>query len=57
MQAPHRVVVVLEECSQGVEGLRVGRKATEKVDEILVAHARLNHIKRARLQRWVYSVS
>ena len=53
----HRIVVVLEKISQGIEGLRVGCKATEKVNNILVAHGRLNHVKRARLQRWVWSAS
>ena len=35
----HRVVITLEKFAQGDDGLRVGREATEEVDEILVAHA------------------
>lgn len=34
----HRVVITLEKIAQGGDGLRVGREATEEIDEILIAH-------------------
>jgi hypothetical protein len=35
----HRVVITLEKFAQGDDGLRVGREATEEIDEILIAYS------------------
>ena len=34
----HRVVISLKKVAHSVDGFRIGCKATEEVDEILVAH-------------------
>ncbi|SRR6266403_330884 len=52
----HWVVVGLEEFAHSIDGFGVHRKPTEKVNEILVAHACLDQLKCTLLQRRVHSI-
>jgi hypothetical protein len=44
------MIIGLKELAQGVDRIRVRTETAEKVDEVLVPHARQDHVERARLQ-------